>query len=128
MYDVIVLGASFAAAGIAKVPKKNCLILERRMQASYEFSGALQFGTAYDKPLRHKSAETLRSQFKSNAYPYGNDVLLYPILKQCDTLFSMEIVSLFEDIPCEQADSEGRFMLRISAPLSCSFSEARKKR
>ena len=43
MYDVIVLGATFAAAGIAQQHKEKCLVIERRAQAGYEFFGALDF-------------------------------------------------------------------------------------
>ena len=92
MYDVIVLGASFAAAGIAEICRKNCLVLERRMQAGYEFFGALQFGTGYEKPLRSEKAKELRAHFEKNAYPFGNDPLLYPIFKQSDILFGTETV------------------------------------
>ena len=39
MYDVIVLGATFAASGIARQYKERCLVIERRAQAGYEFFG-----------------------------------------------------------------------------------------
>ena len=51
MYEVIVLGATFAAAGIAEQCKHNCLILERRAQAGYEFFGALQFDVDCESDL-----------------------------------------------------------------------------
>ncbi len=177
MYDVIVLGASFAAAGIARVCGKRCLVLERRMEAGYEFYGALHFGTGYDIPLKHTEAEELRMHFCKNAVPYGNDALLYPIFKECDIYFGTETVSVesrdesflctvhgvdgfrafegktvvdtrsnakistsksynllieskeppqFKGTAWEQADSVGRFVLKIPVPLSCSFDEARK--
>ncbi|MBR4864745.1 MAG: hypothetical protein IKU07_09220 [Oscillospiraceae bacterium] len=43
MFDVIVLGATFVAAGIAKQYKEKCLVLERSAQAGHEFFGALRF-------------------------------------------------------------------------------------
>jgi len=48
MYEVIVLGATFTAAGIAGKLGKNCLILESRPDAGYEFFGAFHFGTGYE--------------------------------------------------------------------------------
>ena len=43
MYDVIVLGATFTAAGIAQQYKEKCLVLERSTMAGYEYFGALDF-------------------------------------------------------------------------------------
>ena len=59
MYDVIVFGATFAAAGISEKFKEKCLVLERRLQAGYEFYGALRYGAGSDKPLRRKEASAL---------------------------------------------------------------------
>ncbi len=177
MYDVIVLGASFAAAGIARVCGKRCLVLERRMEAGYEFYGALHFGTGYDTPLKLSEAEEMRKQFCKKTSPYGNDALLYPIFKECDIYFGTETVSVeakgesflctvhgvdgfrsfegktvvdtrsntkistsksfnllieskelpqIEGVSCKEADTEGRFVLTIPVPLSCTFHEARK--
>lgn len=94
MYDVIVFGATFAAAGIAEKFKEKCLVLERRLQAGYEFYGALRYGAGYDKPLRRKEASDLFEKFQKNGTPYGNDTLIYPFFKQCTTLFGTEIVSV----------------------------------
>ncbi len=94
MYDVIVFGATFAAAGIAEKFKEKCLVLERRLQAGYEFYGALRYGAGYDKTLRRKEASDLFEKFQKNSTPYGNDTLIYPFFKQCTTLFGTEIVSV----------------------------------
>lgn len=177
MYDVIVFGAGFAAAGIAKVCKKRCLVLERRMEAGYEFFGALNFGTSYNVAPKQKEAEEMQKQFCNNASPYENSALLYPIFKQCDIYFGTEIVSVepgsegflctthgvegyqtftaktivdtrsiakncstktfnlliesketpeFEGISWKRADADGRVILQIPVPLSCTFYEARK--
>ena len=67
MYDVIVLGATFAAAGIAR-RKENCLVLERRAQAGCEFIGTLDFS--------------------------ANEHDLYTRLQRCRTLFCTEVVSV----------------------------------
>lgn len=68
MYDIIIFGATFAAAGIASQHKKRCLVIERRMQAGYEFFGALRF-----------TAE---------------ETAIYEALKQCHTLFGTELISV----------------------------------
>ena len=41
MYDVIVLGATFASAGIARECKDRCLVIEQSAQAGGEFTSAL---------------------------------------------------------------------------------------
>ena len=46
-YEIIVLGATFTAAGIAQKYKEKCLIMERSTLAGYEFLSALNFGTEY---------------------------------------------------------------------------------
>ncbi len=69
MYEILVLGATFAAAGIAHQYRENCLVLERRAEAGYEFFGA------------------------------GKDTQIYSYLKECHTVFCVEIVSV------EQTDS-----------------------
>lgn len=48
MYELIVLGATFAAAGIAKVHQEKCLIIEPGMEAGYEFTQALRPGLQED--------------------------------------------------------------------------------
>ena len=68
MYDVIVLGATFTAAGIARCCKEKCLVIERRARAGYEFFGALDF-----------TAE---------------ETEIYSHFKCCRTLFCTELVSV----------------------------------
>ena len=65
MFEVIVLGATFLAAGIAQRYQKECLVIERRAKAGYEF-----FGT------------------------YGSEAHIYPCFKEAVTLFNTEIVSV----------------------------------
>ena len=62
MYETIILGATFAAAGIASRQKKKCLILEQSLQAGYEFFGALNYGTDYDVPLKTQEGQALYQQ------------------------------------------------------------------
>ncbi len=68
MYEVIVLGATFAAAGIACRHKENCLVLERSVRTGYEF-----FGND------------------------GSDIPLYDIFGRCHTVFAAEVVSVEKD-------------------------------
>lgn len=144
MYDVIVLGATFAAAGIARQYKENCLVIERRLQGGYEFFGA------------------------------DADVPMYEIFKGCHTVFSAEVVSVEKtengflclthgvdgfrsyeakriidtrcrgemcvaktydllmespEVPaypfCEKAKGETRYILRCPVPLDCTYPQAR---
>lgn len=68
MYELIVLGATFAAAGIARQYGDRCLIIERRSQAGYEFFGAL--------------------------HCLGEEADIYAQLENCCPLFCTEIVSV----------------------------------
>lgn len=131
MYEILVLGATFAAAGIAHQYKEKCLVLERRAEAGYEFFCA------------------------------GNDARIYSCLKECRTVFCVEIVSVEKtddgflcvthgvdgfrsytarrvvDTRCNAAMSQSktynllvdrkgkREVLRLTVPLDCSFAEAR---
>lgn len=62
-YAVIVLGASFAAAGIAQALGSRCLVLEAGPAAGAEFLGALHFGDDYAAPLQSAAANELREEF-----------------------------------------------------------------
>ena len=68
MYDTIILGATFAAAGIAQECKGSCLVIEQRAQAGWEFTGAL--------------------------LPASNESALYRCFEICDILFCAQVVSL----------------------------------
>ena len=92
MYEVIVLGATFAAAGIAEQCKHNCLILERRAQAGYEFFGALQFDVDCESDLCESKAIALQQQFLQRTDAYDRSSLIYPYLQRSDVLFGVEIV------------------------------------
>lgn len=93
MYDVIVLGATFAAAGIAQTYQKNCLILEQSLQAGNEFFGALQFGCDYDKKPNRKEAADLQERFM-NCDTYSRHTEIYPYFQQADILFGMQVSSI----------------------------------
>ena len=66
MYELIVLGATFTAAGIADKHQKGCLVIERRTEAGYEF-----FCPHFD-----------------------TDLELYPHLQKADLLFGTDVVSV----------------------------------
>ena len=68
MYEIIVLGATFVAAGIANKFKKDCLVIEGRGDAGYEFFG--------------------------NKFISTEEFSVYPFLKECHTVFCAEICSV----------------------------------
>ncbi len=101
MYDVIVLGATFASAGIATVLGEKALILERRPQAGYEFLNALNFGTNYDVPLMTEEAKLLCEKFTQKGAFLNDRVclfdcagLLYQCLENKNVYLNMEPISV----------------------------------
>lgn len=95
MYETIVLGATFAAAGIAIRQKKKCLILEQSLQAGYEFFGALNFGTDYDVLPKTEAGKALHKQFFADGVtPYMRNTYIYPILQESNVLFGTQVVSV----------------------------------
>ena len=146
MYEVIVLGATYAAAGIAQKYKEKCLVIERRLQGGYEF-----FLPVADVPM-------------------------YEIFKGCDTVFSADVLSIektddgftclicgvdgfrnynakriidtrcreemassktfdllmesdekpnFANVTWEQGNKDNRFILRCAVPMDCTYPQAR---
>ncbi len=93
MYDVIVLGATFSAAGIAQV-SENCLVLERRPQAGYEFISALNFGTDSDKELKSEEAKALQKIFKNRTSQFDISAPFYKLLEDKNVLLNTEIISV----------------------------------
>ena len=108
MHEVIVLGATFAAAGIAARLKGSCLVLERRLQAGCEFFGALNFGSGYGKAVSGKEAQQLHRKFlqAGNGY-YGCDAYIYPYFHPDHTLFATEIVSIEKNCDVFQCVTHG---------------------
>jgi len=101
MYDVIVLGATFAAAGIGQKKKECCLILDSKPYAGYEFLNAMHFGTGYEKELKSQEALTLREAFADKQVWTEERVclfdcapLLYRSLQQIPVLFNTQIISV----------------------------------
>lgn len=95
MYDVIVLGATFAAAGLARKLGDKCLVLERRLQAGYEFFDALNFGAGYDKAVRQEEARQLQQDFlRQGTGFYCCDAYIYPFFHPDHTMFAAQLVSV----------------------------------
>lgn len=66
MYDAIVLGATFTAAGIARQYNEKCLVIERRAQAGYEYFGALDFS---------EDETEIYASFKSSNILFGTEIV-----------------------------------------------------
>lgn len=152
MYEVIVLGATFTAAGIASRLKENCLVIERRGDGGYEFFGGQFF------------ADT-------------ENLSVYPFLKECHTVFCADVCSVqktekgficethgvdgfvsyeakrvvdtrttsaislsktypllieskekpsFAKADVRAVKGENRYVVELALPLDCGFSEARR--
>lgn len=100
-HDVIILGATFAAAGFIHGSNKNCLILESRPQAGCEFLGALNYGTSYDLPLHSDAAKALLAEFKKRKVFQGDRIclfdcapLLYAHLAKKQVMLNVQILSV----------------------------------
>lgn len=95
MYETIVLGATFLAAGIAARQKKSCLIIEPTFQAGYEFFGALNFGAGYeDTPKTKEGAALHRQFFGEGVTPYMRNTYIYPFLQESKVLFGTQVVAI----------------------------------
>ena len=94
MYEVIVLGATFAAAGIAGQHKEKCLVIERRAQAGYEFFGALHFGYNNSGKIHEEAALSLQRKFAEEKSFLCCDSLIYPFFQECHTIFAAQLVSV----------------------------------
>ena len=92
MLDVIVLGATFAAAGIAQKYKDTCLVLEHGTRAGYEFFGALNFGKGWETAPFREEATQLQGQLLSGFY--GGDRHIYPYFQESNILFQADVVSV----------------------------------
>ncbi|MBR3942345.1 MAG: hypothetical protein IKJ55_03220 [Clostridia bacterium] len=100
-YEIIVLGATFAAAGIAQKYGDACLIAERSTCAGYEFLNALSFGTDYKNAPLSEEGKMLFKAFESKGAFQGDRIclydcapLLYKQLADKQVLLNTEIVSV----------------------------------
>ena len=104
LYDVIVLGATFTAAGISASLGDKCLVLESRPQAGYEFLNALSFGTDYDIHVQTDQANRLAEEFHARGVFAGGIPCLFPcapalykLLQDKPVLLNMQILSVEHD-------------------------------
>lgn len=104
VYDVIIFGATFAAAGLAAVYGDACMILEERPQAGYEFINAIKFGTDYGDTLQSQGAKKLQNILaekgafadgRINLFPFGS--LLYREIKDKNVLLNVKTVSVRQE-------------------------------
>ena len=100
-YERVILGATFAAAGLVFNGGSNTLVIESKPQAGYEFIGALNFGTGYDEPLKTQEARALYEKFKQKgAFADGKACLfdcasiLYSYFLERDVLLCTNIVKI----------------------------------
>lgn len=147
MYEVIVLGATFAAAGIAHKYKEKCLVIERRAQAGYEFCGEHPFDTPiypYLKECHTDFCVEIGAVEKTDGgflcVTHGVDGFRsYTAKKVVDTrcnaemaisktynlLIESEETPCFSNTACEKTGTENRYVIRCAVPLFCGYAEAR---
>lgn len=150
MYDVIVLGATFAAAGIARQCGEACLVIERRAQAGYEFFGALDFSVEETEIYSHfKCCRTLfctelvSVQKQDDGFAcvthgaqgfctyYAKTVMdtrsnaEMSLSKTFNLLIDSKEEPVFPNLHCKKATGEHRYLLSCPVPLSCGYAEAR---
>ena len=98
-YEIIVLGATFVAAGIAQKYGEKCLIVEKSTTAGREFFGALNFGTDYNQnPISSEANKLLEKFIQKKAFD-GDRVCLYDcvapfykLLENKNVLLNTEII------------------------------------
>ena len=150
MYDVIVLGATFAAAGIAQQHKEKCLVIERRAQAGYEFFGALNFTVEETEIYAHfKSCHTLfctelvSVEKTDDGFAcvthgvqgfythYARKVIdtrsnaEMSLSKTYNLLIDSKEELVFSNCHCEKTKGENRYIVCCPVPLSYGYAEAR---
>ncbi len=99
MYDLIILGATFTAAGIAQTFPGSCLILESKPLAGYEFLSACHYGADYHIPPVSPLAQRLHRTFTEKG-AFANDRIclfdcaapFYALLEDKDVLLNTHII------------------------------------
>lgn len=94
MYDMIVLGATFAAAGIAQKYGKHCLVIEDGTRAGFEFFGALHFGKKSSGDLSRESLVLQEKLYGSADGVYGSERHIYPLLEGANVVFGAMVASV----------------------------------
>ena len=148
MYELIVLGATFAAAGIAEKHQGNCLVIERRMEAGYEFfcphfdtdleiyphlqKADLLFGTDV---VSVEKTEKGFSCLVHNVEGFSTFEAKRIIDTRCNARmceaksYDLMIVSgaapAFPGVACKPVDQQKHYILSVPVALHCSYPEAR---
>lgn len=151
MYDVIVLGATFAAAGIAQKLGERCLVIERKGMAGSEFFGALR--SIGEEAQLHSRFEKCKLLFCTDVVTvektgegffcvtHGVDGFRTFQAKQVvDTRCTDEICQSktfnlliesketpsFANVQWERAKGENRYLLCCPVNAGCSYPQARE--
>lgn len=153
MYEIIVLGATFLAAGIAREREKDCLILESRLRAGDEFCGSLcacygaerklyphlaradvRFGTRVVSVEKTETGFTCLTHGPDGFVAFEGrrviDTRVSPRMCQSKTFnFLMESKEkpAFPGAPAEPAAMENHYVVRLPIPLDWDYSRARLK-
>jgi len=151
MYELIVLGATFAAAGIARQYGDKCLVIERRAMAGSEFFGALHaIGEETDIHSRFEgccplfctevvSVEKTDQGFACLTHSVDG-FRTYEAKQVVDTRCSTEMccsktynlliesveLPAFSNVRWKKAKGENRYILFCPVPLECNYSQARE--
>ena len=103
-YKIIVIGATFAAAGIVSACGDDCLVLERRPQAGYEVFNAINFGHSYETQLKSLQAKQMYQDFSQKGAFSGERICLFPcaevlyrLLENKNVLLNMDILSVVRE-------------------------------
>ncbi len=152
MFDVIVFGATFAAAGIASRYLKKCLVIDSGMQAGDEFLGALRF---LEKTADvHAALQQCHTRFGTEIISVERTGAGYACVtcgvegyctyeakrivdtrcctemclsKTYNFLIHSEEIPIFTKVTWEPTEAENRYLVCCPVPLSCSYPEARTR-
>lgn len=127
MYEVIILGATFAAAGLAQHYKDRCLVIESSHRAGYEFYGTLQDFPADAYIPEQSAACALRETLLQAPVIHGSHPAIYPYFRDCNILFGTQIVAIREEngiSDCTVHGSRGFVTYRAKAVVDTRCSDA----
>lgn len=65
-YDLVLIGSTFLAVGIAKGFKGKCLIIEPKGKPGYEFVDSFNMGSAYNKKCVTKACKEFKEHLKNH--------------------------------------------------------------
>ena len=94
MFDVIILGATFAAAGLAQHYKQDCLVIEASHRAGYEFYGTLQEFPLDTYLPKQPAACALREKLMQMPVIHGSHPAIYPYFQDCHIRFGTQVAAI----------------------------------